>query len=128
MAIGLVFLGLSTATLVTLSNMNALTVVQRWGQEEFPGQDITSLIAKMQSWVIVAIGGAEMIGCVFGALIYDKMDFKSQTDLFFVTVLVSFVSNRIILRDNGGSKRFRKRNVLQEETAEKDSDDYIRIK
>ena len=98
MAFGLVFLGLSTATLVTLSNMNALTVVQRWGKEEFPKQDITSLIAKMQSWVIVAIGGAEMFGCVFGALVYDKMNFKYQTDAFFLTVLVSFISNRLILR------------------------------
>ena len=70
----------------------------------------------MQSWVIVAIGGAEMFGCVFGALVYDKINFKYQTDVFFVTVLASFISNRLILR------KHRKR--IEEE---KNDDDFKSI-
>lgn len=65
---------------------------QKWASEEFSGsQDVSPLITKVQSWVIVMIGGGEALGQVAGSYLYSRYDFRAQCDIFILTVILSML-------------------------------------
>ena len=66
MGVSLFAVGLSSAFLQTLSNIKSAERAQKWAQQsdQFKGgdSDVQPLLSKVQSWVIVMIGGGEACG------------------------------------------------------------------
>ena len=71
MGFGLFVMGLTSAALQTLGNIESVVRAQRWAAKEFPGQDVSSLITNVQSWCIVFIGLGEGMGQLIGAFVYE---------------------------------------------------------
>ena len=47
MAAGLLIMGLSSAALQTLGNIESVVRAQKWAASEYPGQDVSSLITNV---------------------------------------------------------------------------------
>ena len=99
---GLFFIGLAAAALQTNGNIESMVRAQKWAATEYPGQDVTSLIANVQSWAIVFIGFGEGMGQLVGAMVYEQSGFAWQMDVFNICVV--FGLGAIILSDRKGAE------------------------
>lgn len=62
MGAGLLIMGLTSAAMQTLGNIESVARAQKWAANDYPGQNVSSLITNVQSWVIVFIGLGEGMG------------------------------------------------------------------
>ena len=91
LGVGLFFLGLSSAALQTLGNIESVVRAQKWAAKEYPGQDVSSLITNVQSWVIVFIGLGEGMGQLIGSFVYERLNFRWQCDVFNICVICGLI-------------------------------------
>ena len=91
MGIGLFFMGVTSATLQTIGNVESVVRAQRWAAKEYPGQDISALITHVQSWVIVFIGFGEGSGGIIGSFLYELIGFRWQYDIISCCVIAGWV-------------------------------------